>query len=603
MRVTIVPSALLSAFVFSGCSGGMMDAMLNANYENLLSLEKRLLSRSGDVREKALDDLSALKDEEKKAVISGLLSCLGGDPRDSEVQWKVNRTIEAIEQVKPVADELFISYVTNELKDTRNVEIDERVVWALGKLHVPEAVSTPVYLDVLKRNATVQNNRSEALCKSIIGKTFREMKEPAPAAASILIGLASGADALPAGRFRADAVTVMNERPEFWYRSAAQADDAPAQLALGRLYLNGRDAAKYSEGVMWLRKALSNGAGESRKDLESAYLAETGVSGNDTEYMEWLRQSAGGGNREMQHRLGMMLLEGKDAPRNKEQAVQWLHKAADAGHADAQYQIGLAFENGVGVTSDLEIAKRWYGISAEAGHPAARERRAAIELSELEQKARRGDMASQIALGDHYLLRRPKQPTAALEWYLEAAKKGDASAMCRVGRTYLRETGVSTDEAEALKWLERASKGGDEEAKRLLADIKEQKIRERARIAREKVERDRNEKAGKGRLTDDEVRVVGKFTEDTGRGHKTGVKVAQMMGPQLFSLRGHPDAIRERLVENMYQQYARMYEYEGESDAFKTGWKTGFCAEAGWADLSEKYRTESFKILEKLAKK
>ena len=55
--------------------------------------------------------------------------------------------------------------------------------------------------------------------------------------------------------------------------------------------------------------------------------------------------------------------------------------------------------------------------------------------------------------------------------YRKAAKLGDAKAMFELGNCYANGTGVTKDEAEAVKWYRKAAELGDAMAKEILAKI------------------------------------------------------------------------------------------------------------------------------------
>lgn len=78
--------------------------------------------------------------------------------------------------------------------------------------------------------------------------------------------------------------------------------------------------------------------------------------------------------------------------------------------------------------------------------------------NELQTRANQGDARAQYQLavsradvGDLAGL------TAAVEWYLKAAKQGYAPAQYNLGHHYLRGTGVSKDAAEAFRWFGKAA--------------------------------------------------------------------------------------------------------------------------------------------------
>ena len=61
-----------------------------------------------------------------------------------------------------------------------------------------------------------------------------------------------------------------------------------------------------------------------------------------------------------------------------------------------------------------------------------------------------------------------KDEAAALYWYLQAAKNGDAASARTIGIFYLEGRGVSKSITKAEQWLRRAAESGDLEAQRIL---------------------------------------------------------------------------------------------------------------------------------------
>ena len=78
--------------------------------------------------------------------------------------------------------------------------------------------------------------------------------------------------------------------------------------------------------------------------------------------------------------------------------------------------------------------------------------------SELHTRANQGDVRAQYQLavshadGDDLA-----GLTAAVEWYLRAAKQGYAPAQYNLGHTYLHGRGVAQDAAEAFRWFGKAA--------------------------------------------------------------------------------------------------------------------------------------------------
>ena len=149
---------------------------------------------------------------------------------------------------------------------------------------------------------------------------------------------------------------------------AAEAGQAPAQYALGRLYREGGPVEKnHLRSVIWLTQAAKQGDRRAMYALGKLYLEEDDLPAA----MRWFRQSAELGHTLAQYRLGKLLLESGDAGRNAE-AVRWLTEAAEHGDQYAQYALGKLYLLGRQAPPDHEAAVRWLEQSAAQGNEAAR---------------------------------------------------------------------------------------------------------------------------------------------------------------------------------------------------------------------------------------
>lgn len=148
----------------------------------------------------------------------------------------------------------------------------------------------------------------------------------------------------------------------------AEAGQAPAQYALGRLYRDGGFVEKnHLRSVIWLTQAAKQGDRRAMYTLGKLYLEEDDLP----TAMRWFRKSAELGYSLAQYRLGRLLLESGDADRNTE-AVRWLTDAAEGGDPYAQYALGKLYLLGKQVPPDHEAAVRWLKQSAEQGNESAR---------------------------------------------------------------------------------------------------------------------------------------------------------------------------------------------------------------------------------------
>lgn len=135
-------------------------------------------------------------------------------------------------------------------------------------------------------------------------------------------------------------------------------------------------------------------------------------------------------------------------------ALKELRPLADKGNASAQFYLGAMYELGLGVTEDNDKAIALYRKSADGGVVPA--------LSALAR--------SYYRTGD--------QPSVdkAFELYLEAAGKGDGSALEFLGRAVAfggaPSRGLPQSNYLGYKYLWMAVLRGDEDARDVLDDIK-----------------------------------------------------------------------------------------------------------------------------------
>lgn len=120
-------------------------------------------------------------------------------------------------------------------------------------------------------------------------------------------------------------------------RTAAGAEIADAQHALGVLHLRGRGVPRDArEAVKWFRKAADNGnaAGE----VEYAILLFNGADGvkaDEATAARYFWRAAAKGNAIAQNRLARLYVAGRGVPKNAIEAAAWHLVAAGQGLTDA----------------------------------------------------------------------------------------------------------------------------------------------------------------------------------------------------------------------------------------------------------------------------
>jgi serine/threonine protein kinase len=165
-----------------------------------------------------------------------------------------------------------------------------------------------------------------------------------------------------------------------WMRKAADQGNPEAWHALGVLYEGGRGVPKdAAEAARWYRRAGERGNAVSQNNLGAIYASGTGVPKDDAEAVAWYRKAAEQGNARGQYNLAMMYLAGQGVAKDDAEAARLLRRAADQGLASAQLQLGAVYAGGRGVMKDEAEALVWYRKAAAQGNAQAAERLKQLE--------------------------------------------------------------------------------------------------------------------------------------------------------------------------------------------------------------------------------
>jgi TPR repeat protein len=160
------------------------------------------------------------------------------------------------------------------------------------------------------------------------------------------------------------------------WQSAAQANDAEAENALGWLYAGGLGVAQdHVEAVKWYQRAASRGNGGAQLNLANHYYYGLGVPQNDTEAARLFAEAASRGYVVAQNNLARMYKEGRGVPRQPDLAANWMKRAAEGGFPPAQNSLGLMYFEGDGVPQDYQQAWIWFELAVRNGVPGAEHNR------------------------------------------------------------------------------------------------------------------------------------------------------------------------------------------------------------------------------------
>lgn len=152
---------------------------------------------------------------------------------------------------------------------------------------------------------------------------------------------------------RPDAESVQEGRQ--WLERAARANDAKAQLALGKLLFKGGPGVPVdcALALPLLKSAVASGLpgaayylGLIYKNGWPATPTSAGMPADMPSAAMWLQVAAVAGVADAQFLLGQMLLVGDGIPAHPAQARDWFEKAAEQEHPEANLQLLMARSRG-----------------------------------------------------------------------------------------------------------------------------------------------------------------------------------------------------------------------------------------------------------------
>ena len=211
------------------------------------------------------------------------------------------------------------------------------------------------------------------------------------------------------------------EKAFHWYELAARQNNRNAMYLLGCAWM---DKEEYEKATYWLRKA------EEKGEIHASY--QLGHA--------WFMSDENRKHAIEQYDLGCAYLNGDGKEQDDEKAVQCLKQAAELYHTDAQYLLGFCYEEGRGVEKDDSKAAYWY---EEAAKPR-----------------------------DKYLLYADKYKKYTGK--SSGSEEYKTDAWMKTGEFYKEGKGVKKNLVKAAYWLEQAAAGEDEDALRLLEEIRPQ---------------------------------------------------------------------------------------------------------------------------------
>lgn len=270
------------------------------------------------------------------------------------------------------------------------------------------------------------------------------------------------------------------------FRKGAELGAQEAWRWLGDCYADGigvdRDGKKALENY---RKAADLGSASALTSLASCYENGVGVNTNMARAVTLYRRAAEAGDPTAHNNLGILYEKGNHIKVDFSRAVDHYKRAVEYGSVEAMCNLADCYAAGCGVKKDLETAFKWYSDGAKHGNAGAQcelglcylygrgvEKDVSQALALLHMAADREAEAAR-QLGRAYMEGKDikKNQAKSFEFFLSAAKMGNADACYDVGNCFRLGYGVDPDENQAVKYYEKATEAGNDLSKAALGNL------------------------------------------------------------------------------------------------------------------------------------
>jgi TPR repeat protein len=269
--------------------------------------------------------------------------------------------------------------------------------------------------------------------------------------------------------------------------AAAEKGDSRAQYALSKVYLQGGAApVDVKAGMNYCYKAVDGGYAAAETALGLFYADGRYVAQDSARALALLKSAAAAGEPLAQLNLGNIYHFGKlDTKPDETVSKDWYSKAyaalaalSQSGDPDATWRLGNLYLSGTGLpnpdvkqgvaflqrASDLGVAKASYNLAVIDLGGQTVEANVPKGLEYLRLAERQGDADATANLADILLRGRygqPRDPAQGARYLQEAAERGNAWAMWRLGDEYIMGTLVEKNLTAAGEWLRKASDQGN----------------------------------------------------------------------------------------------------------------------------------------------
>lgn len=295
-----------------------------------------------------------------------------------------------------------------------------------------------------------------------------------------------------------------------WYQFAFQkAGHIGAAYSLGYLFLKGWGVSQSTEQAVELFKFSA------KKGYLSALLAladlatlYSDVISVDEVIHDFLRPQAEQGNKQIMLQLAMALMKSNGLKKDVQKEVEarkWL-QACCSENAATRYWYGRMLLQGIGGEKDVQGALPFIRSSAEEGFVRAEllwasllldgqtdghgENHVKEALDLFLKAADKGNASAMFSLGALYGGGNHMQADCveAQKWFMKAAELGHPKAQLMLGRYLSRGLAGVTDLDQARTWFEKALQGGEKEAEIELEGLSHLKQGEKTDQNKESVE-------------------------------------------------------------------------------------------------------------------
>ena len=215
----------------------------------------------------------------------------------------------------------------------------------------------------------------------------------------------------------------------YWYeRSNQMTRNKLSQEALGFIYMDKGDFQDYNMAIYWFKEAVKSG---SKHDVyEIIGLCYEGLE-EYSNALDYYLKAAEGGLEVSQYKIGSFYYKGLGTDKNYNLAVSWFEKAASHNKSWRPiYYLGECYFNGNGVVQDYSKA-----------------------LDLFEKAASKDDSYAQLLFGIICISNQYKLYDKSEQYLLQAAGKGQVSAIYLLGQEYYYGKHYERDYVKAIDYL------------------------------------------------------------------------------------------------------------------------------------------------------